>query len=147
MELQSLRLLVTDAHLEALASRHAPKDAPIEDLKFAFTDEGVRVTGRYPTLMMRLSFETIWVLAVSGSGRVQARLTTLRVAGLPAGKFKGLLLNMARDVLADKPGVTLTDDAIEFDAEAAALSEGLPLKLNLRAIRCELGRLVVEAGV
>src|SRR5437764_541747 len=127
MEFQALRLLVTDANLETLAARHTPKDSPVEDLRLAITADGVQVTGRYPTLMMRMSFEMIWSLSVCGKGRILARLTTLRVAGLPAGKFKGLLLKMAQDYLSSQPGVALTDDAIEFDAEAAALAEGVPL--------------------
>jgi hypothetical protein len=145
MELQSLRLLVTDDDLKSLAAHHLPRDTPIEDLCLAFTAEGVRVTGTYPVLIMNVSFETIWSLLVI-DGQAEARLTTLRVAGFPAGKFKGIILKMIRDELHDKPGVTMVDEGIRFDLEAVVRQEGVSLRANLKALHCEAGRLIVEAG-
>jgi hypothetical protein len=145
MEIRSLLLLVADDDVNALAERHAPPDSLVEDLRVRFTPDGAVVTGSCPALLLKVSFEALWALSVA-EGRVVARLTSLRVAGLPAGKFQGIVLKMARDALAGRPGFTVLDDRVVVDAEEVLRREGVPLRLNLRAIRCEQGRAVVEAG-
>jgi hypothetical protein len=145
MELQSLKLLITDDDLMHLAALHLPKEAPAEDLRVGVTEEGVVVSGSYPLLVLKVTFETVWSLLVV-DGQAEARLTSLRVAGLPAGKFKGLVLNMLRDELDHKPGITIVEEGVRLDVDAIARREGIPLRLNLKALRCEPGRITVLAG-
>ena len=145
MELQSLRLLVTDDDLRDLAAHHLPKELPVENLHLAVTADGVRVSGSYPLLMMSVSFETIWTLLVV-EGQAEARLTTLRVAGLPASKFKGIILKLLRDELKNNSAVTMTEGGLRFDLEAAIRREGVSCRPNLRAFHCQAGQMIVEAG-
>ena len=145
MELQSLKLLITDDDLMHLAAFHVPKDAPIEDLRVGVSEEGVVVSGSYPLLVLKVTFETVWSLLVV-DGQAEARLTALRVAGLPAGKFKGLVLKMLRDELGHNPGITVVEEGVRLDVEAIARREGIPLRINLRALHCEPGRITVLAG-
>src|SRR5262249_38206631 len=140
------QLAVTDEDLNTLAARHTPRDLPVDNLRLRFTPEGLRASGSYPALFLSVPFETLWALEVV-EGRVAARLASLRVAGIPAGKFRGLILKMAREALAGRPEATVSDDAVVVDPEAVLRREGLPLKLNLRAIHCGEGVAVIEAGV
>jgi hypothetical protein len=145
MEFRALQLLITDEDVNALATKHAPADAPFENLQLRFTAEGLVAKGSYPALLLKVSFETVWALSIE-EGRVSARLASLRVAGLPASKFQGMILSMARDALMGRPGVTVTDDAILLDAEELLRREGLNVKLNLKAIRCVPGGATIEGG-
>jgi hypothetical protein len=145
MELQSLKLLITDDDLMHLAARHLPKEAPVEDLRVCVTEEGVRVSGSYPLMVLKVTFETVWSLLVA-DGQAEARLTALRVAGLPAAKFKGLVLRLLRDELDHKPGITIVEEGVRLDVQAIARREGVPLCVHLKALHCEPGRITVLAG-
>jgi hypothetical protein len=145
MELQSLKLLITDDDLMHLVALHLPKEAPVEDLRVCVTAEGVRVSGSYPLMVLKVTFETVWSLLVV-DGEAEARLTALRVAGLPAGKFKGLVLKLLRDELDHKAGITIVEEGVRLDVQAIARREGVPLRVNLKALHCEPGRITVLAG-
>ena len=93
MELQSLKLVVTEADANQLLSEFAPKDLDIDKPHVQFTPEGIRVTGATRALLFKVSFETLWTVALV-EGCVVARLSSLKVAGIAAGKLRGVLLKM-----------------------------------------------------
>jgi hypothetical protein len=145
MEIQALRLLITEATANELVKRHLPEAGAVEGLRVRLTPEGVVVQGEYPTFMMKMAFETLWELAVSGPELV-ARLASARVAGLPANIFKGALMKMVRDAASQGPGVRVSEDAIFLNVEQAAGVAGAPLRVRFTAVRCSIGALVLEAG-
>ena len=145
MEIQSLKLLLTDADLAAFLAKNAPKDEPIEDLQAHFTPDGVLVTGRYPTPFMSVHFETVWQLASAGTD-VRAKLTAIRVLGLPGNVLAGALMKMVGDAVEGKPGVRVENDEVVVHVAEAARAEGVEVAVNFTAVRCSIGAAVIEAG-
>jgi hypothetical protein len=145
MEIQTLKLLITEAEANQLLQTHAPDTGSLENLAIRITPEGVVVQGEYPALMMRVAFETVWTLSVDGP-EVVAKLASVRVAGFPAGILTGALMRMLRDAVAGSPGIRVQDDAVRVHAEELARQGDLTLSVRFSAVRCSVGVLVLEAG-
>jgi hypothetical protein len=145
MDIQKLQLLVTEDEANRLLGAHLPAGAEVEELALRLTPEGVVLSGKYPTLLLRVSFQTVWSLAVLEGGDVEARLASLRVAGLPAGKLAGVLFAAVRDAVADRPGVRIDGEAIRVSPNDLLRGEGLPLRVTLTAIACGAGRVTITA--
>jgi hypothetical protein len=146
MDIQKLQLLVTEDEANRLLSAHLPAGTEVEELTLRLTPEGVVLSGKYPTLLLRVSFQTVWSLAVLAGGDVEARLASLRVAGLPAGKLAGVLFAAVRDAVADRPGVRIDGEVIRVSPNELLRGEGLPLRVTLTRIICGEGRLTIAAG-
>jgi hypothetical protein len=145
MDIHTLTLHVTESDLNQIIDQYLPAEGPLEDVRLGLLPEGVLVRGSYPTPLGKMSFETLWSLAASGC-IVQARLETIKVAGLPARLLRGVLLKTLHDVAGSEPGVRVEGEAVEVDIEQAAEARGVSLRINLTAIRCSAGSLVVEAA-
>ena len=145
MELQSLKLIVTDTDANQLLREFAPKDLEIGKPAIHFTAEGVRVTGETTALLFKVSFETLWTVALA-DGCVVARLNSLKVAGIPAGKLRGVLLKVLRDALPKEPGIRVEDEVVRVDLNEVLRKREVPLLVRLTAVRCVEGSIVIEAG-
>jgi hypothetical protein len=146
MEIQSLRVRVSEAEANNQLRRVPARVLPAEDLSIGFSSEGVLIRGRYRVLVMPVAFETVWQVQAVG-GKVQARLHDVRLAGLPAATFRGALLGMLEEQLNSLPGITLVDrETILFDVAAAAAALGLNVRLHLTSVRTEPGAITLEAG-
>src|SRR4051812_46249167 len=99
MEIQSLRLFITDADLAPLVAEVAAGQEGIEGLRAHLTPEGVQVEGQYATgFGFKVPFETLWQLSPAGPG-LEVRLAAIRVGGMPANMLRGVLLRMIRDAV------------------------------------------------
>src|SRR4051812_36883824 len=97
MEIQSLKLFITDADLAPLVAEAAAGQDGIEGLQAHLTPEGVQVQGQYATgFGFKVPFETVWQLMPAGPC-VEVRLGAIRVGGMPANLLRGALLRMVRD--------------------------------------------------
>jgi hypothetical protein len=143
MEIQSLRVVLTDADANQLLTEFAPKDLDARNLRVGFTPGGIRVTGDTPALLFTVSFETLWEVTLVESG-VVARLSALKVAGVPAGKLRGVLLKVLRDAVTGKPGITFEGEAVRVDVNEVLRAHRVPLKVTLTAVRCTEGSVVIE---
>jgi hypothetical protein len=146
MEIQALRLFVTEADLAAILQEHLPDQEGVENLQVSLLSQGVRLQGEYATgFGFKVPFETLW--ALSGAGPcVEAKLDAVNVAGLPAGMLRGALLRMLRDGVEGQVGVRVEDETVRIDLPALACASGIDLRVNLTAVRLGAGELVVEAG-
>src|SRR5579884_4438534 len=112
MEIRALELTVTDEDLTHELAEHLPRHAEVKDLRIRVTPEGVRVAGVYPTLMLAVSFETLWTVAVV-DGVVEARLASIQVAGWQTpGPLRAVIWGMVRDAIPAQPGIEVGDDAV-----------------------------------
>jgi hypothetical protein len=145
MHIQSLRLHVTDADVNGLLDRLRPEDGPVEGLGVRLTPEGVVVEGVYPALMMKVAFETVWEVSAAGPA-IAVRLAHVKVAGLPAGVLRGVLLRMVRDATADQAALRVTDDTLHVHLEELAQAQGVALQVRLTRVRTGAGWLTVEAA-
>jgi hypothetical protein len=141
VEIRSLTFVATEADLNELAAKIAPRLNAIRDLRLGIIPEGIRVSGTYQALF-GFPFLTLWQVSVS-EGKVVARLATLKAGPLSLGFVKGYLL----DAIAEAATVLeLRDDALVFDVNALLQEKGWPVRTNLTAIRCDHGTLTIESS-
>src|SRR4051795_6060323 len=133
MDIQALKLFVTEDEINDLLAKFLPPDLPVQRLSVRLTPEGVVVQGVYPTLLVKMAFETLWEITAAGP-EVEARLANVKVAGLPAGKLRGLLVKLIRDATAHEPGVRVRDETIRLDVAEALRSKGLPLQVSFTSV-------------
>ena len=145
MEIFALKLAVSEAGFNALLTEYLPEDAAVENLRVRIAPEGVHVLGDYPTVFGKVPFETHWEMRVV-TGQVYARLLALKVSGVPGNLFRKMVLDLIQEVLEGEPGVVLDQETLRIDVEKVAASKHVALICHLREIRCETGRLMVEAG-
>lgn len=144
MELQSLKLVLTDADLESLADEFIPEDAPVDDVQLSIVDGAIQVSGDYPTRLLNVPFQTTWEPVIE-KGKVRLRLAGIRVVGLPGGMLRGLFIGGFREVAKAVPGASVEEETLVLDVDRLLAAKGIPLKTNLKQIRCEAGRMTIES--
>jgi hypothetical protein len=146
MEIQSLKVSLTDADIAGLAAEHMPKNDSIEGLQVRLTPEGVLLQGRYATgFGFKVPFETVWQLTAAGP-RIEVKLDTIKVAGLPGGMLRTVLMRMVHDNVENQAGISVAEDTIQIDIPAIAKSHGAEVRVNFTAVRMSAGTAVVEVG-
>ena len=145
MEIQGLKLFITDADVAALAARHLASTEAIEDLQVKLTPEGVALSGKYPTAFFKVHFETVWGVGATGP-EVRVKLDAVRVAGLPANLLRGALMKTIRDKVEGEPGVSVDDETVIINVVQAARAQGTDLVINFTAVVLSVGTAVIEAG-
>jgi hypothetical protein len=143
MELRALKLVITDADLNGLVTRHLPKDAPVSNLNLHVVEGAVELTGTYPTRLLNISFHITWEPSIQGK-QIAVRMGNIRVAGLPVLLLRGLFLSGFRKVADEVPGAHAEGDTLWLDIDRLLASKGIPLKSNLRSLRCEPGQIIIE---
>src|SRR5262249_2952251 len=146
MEIQSLKLFITDADLAPLVAQAAAGQEGIEGLQAHLSPEGVQVQGQYATgFGFKVPFETVWQLSPAGSS-LEVRLGAIRVGGMPANLLRGVLLRMIRDAIEQHPGVSLREDVIVIDVPEIVRSLGFEVQMRFTAVRTSVGSALIEAG-
>jgi hypothetical protein len=145
MEIQALRVQLREDELNEHLPRVLPPDAAVQNLRVRLTPEGVVVQGDYPTFMVKMAFETLWELTVA-NGAVQARLASVKVAGLPATLLRGVLLKVIRDVTAQHPGLSVQDESVFVEVGPLLQAKKISVTIHLTGVRCSAGQVVIEAG-
>jgi hypothetical protein len=143
MEVQALKLLITERDLSALAAKAAEQNEQLSDMQIRITTESVVVAGVLQ-LFMRVPFETYWQPAIR-EGKLAATLVELKVVGFAAGMLKGVLLRMLADEAEKEDAIRVEADTVLVDADRLLTKTGLSVRTNLSALRCVPGQLVIEA--
>jgi hypothetical protein len=146
MDIQTLKVYISEQDLQELAAHLQPPDSPVKNVKVRVAPEGVHVSGEAPTPMMTLSFESVWRPAVE-EGRLTATLDSLKAGGFPATPFRSLLLGMLKEAVKE-PFIQVRDDAVVVDVQNLIRRQDLPVRVSfaLQAVRCVEGGVFVEAG-
>jgi hypothetical protein len=145
MHIHTLKMSVTEQELNELVAALPSGKNIVQNLRVRLTSEGVIVLGEYPTMLMKMAFETLWEVKGVGS-IVEARLATVKVAGLPAAMLRTVLLKTLRDLLAREPGVRVVEESIHVDLSRHTAIQRLRLNIHLTAVQCNQGKLLIEAG-
>ena len=145
MEVQSLKLAITDEDLNGLLKKYLPPNVPVEELSIRITPEGMAVTGIYP-LFINVHFESVWELGVD-QGRVTARFDKFKAMGVPANIFKSAIVKMIEDVAAREEWIRIEGDTLLVDVDACLAKFAVPTRTNIKNITCGEGLLVVEGAV
>lgn len=146
MDIEVLRVRVTEEELDSLVQKHVPADLGLAGLRIVLTAEGIGVRGQYTTMVMPISFETLWEPAIL-RGQVHARLVRVNVAGFPATKLRGVLLKVIADNLGGQPGVYFEGEAVRLDLDALLAAHQIPVRFKPKAIQCTAGALIFEGGL
>jgi hypothetical protein len=139
MEIQLLKLGVSDADLNHLAYRTFVWPEAIRDVYFAVTPEGIRVTGIYQRII-GIPFQMLWQLSIS-EGKLVARMERLRAGFINIGLIKEYLQNL----IAAATNIVILNGMLVFDVDALLADKGWPVRLNFTSIRCTLGSLILES--
>jgi hypothetical protein len=145
MQIHALTLSVTEQELNELVAALPVGVNNIQNLRVRLTSGGIVVLGEYPTMLMKMPFETLWEVKGVGS-IVEARLVSVKVANLPAAMLRAVLLKMLGDLLAKEPGVHVVEESIQVDLSKHTAIQKLRLGIHLTAVQCSPGNLVIEAG-
>jgi hypothetical protein len=143
MEVQALKLIVTEAALCRMAVDAVPPSTGVRDVRVRLTAEGAYIHGTYQ-MLVGMPFETLWELSVQ-AGKIVAKLANVKVAGLGAGLLKSTLLTQLAAQAARTEGLSFHDDTLLLDLDRMLASQGYPARTNLTLIRCSEGSLLIEA--
>ena len=146
MDIQALKLFISEQELQDLSLQNMPPDTPVKNLTVRVTPDGVRVAGEFPTMMMNMSFESVWKPDVA-EGKIAVHLTHLTAAGFPATMLRPLVLGALKDAIKE-PFVQVIDEAVVVDVQEAVREQKLPVNVafTLQSVRCIAGGIVAEAG-
>jgi hypothetical protein len=146
MEIQALKLLVTEKDLSDLAARLAEQNSneQMSELQVRITPEAVVIGGVYQ-MLMRVPFETFWIPSIR-NGQLAVTLANLKVVKIGAGLLKGVLLRILADETANEDAVKIEGDTVLLDIERLLAKQGITLRANLTSVHCGEGSLVLEAG-
>jgi hypothetical protein len=157
MEIQALRLLLTEQDLQELANEQLPPEQGLRSLRVRLIAEGVVVSGVYPTSLMDMPFETLWQPAVL-QGKLRVRLARVSTGGgmsdfaldifnlLSPGAVRGTVMNQIADLVRGDDTYRIEGDTIVVDPERFLASQGIRAHVQLAAVTCLAGQLVLEAG-
>lgn len=145
MDILALRIRITDADAAEVLRQIPPDELPVEEMAVRFTREGMHVSGSHRVMFMRVAFETVWQFQVNGGG-FEAKLETLRLAGIPAGQFRRLLMRLIQEMIERHPGMTMEGDTIRVDPVKVLHARGLAIRVTPKSITCEQGSVTVDAG-
>ncbi|MFO0928174.1 MAG: hypothetical protein U0736_14240 [Gemmataceae bacterium] len=146
MEIQTLRLVVTDADVASLATELIPDQDGLDRLRFRFTPDGVILSGAYSTgFGITVEFETLWEVRPAGPS-VRFHLADIKVGGFPAKLLRGVLLRMIRDVIEGHQGLAMDGETLVVHVPTVAARNGVPIDIHLTGIQMGLTVMIVEAG-
>jgi hypothetical protein len=143
MEIQSLKVLVTEQDLSTFALQALRENDQVSDVRVSITPDAVVLAGVY-RLMMRVSFETRWSVEVR-SGKLAATLRDLKAGGFGAGMLKGVLMSLLQSHASREEGVEVTGDTIVVDPDRLLAGRGFVVRTNLFCVRKEMGKLILAS--
>ncbi len=147
MELQSLKLLVTEQDINGLLARHLPRNKQVRDLRVELREEGVNVLGSYAVSFLKVHFQTLWQVSVQG-GRLAINLAGLEVAGIPAGMVRSTLLGLLAETARPEEGLQVEGETLWIDLDLLLKKKaGLDALTRLQSFRLAPGTMILEAGV
>jgi hypothetical protein len=140
-----LYVSIPEAEINEVLPRFLPPDLPVKNLRVQLTPQGLVLHGEYPTRFLTIRFEILWEVAAI-AGNAQAKLTGIKVAGLPAGLLRGLLLSAIRDSTKAHPAVQVENDIVRLDVRQLFQNRQTFFRIELKAVRTVAGSLIIEAG-
>jgi hypothetical protein len=156
MEIQALRLLLTEEDLHQFAVRGGPELA-VRDLRLRIAPEGLLVAGTYPTSFMDIPFATVWQLSVR-AGKLAARLVRIQTGDgdggsalevfslISPGAVRLTVMNAIARALESEDGLHVEGETVLVDPDRLAARRGWPVRTNLTGVCCGQGVLLLESS-
>jgi hypothetical protein len=140
MHLETLRLVVTEADLNALAPRFLAQIEKVRDISVAIVPQGIHVRGTYDAALP-IPFDALWEVLV-WQGNLAARLGRLKTGFLSLGLVRSYVVSA---IAGAARIIGRHSDMLLLDVDALLAAKGVPLQTNLSSIQCHWGKLVIEA--
>jgi hypothetical protein len=144
MEIQALRMSITEQDLNELVRRYMPPDQPVENVQVRLISEGIEISGTYP-FFISVKFETTWELGVV-NGLAAVKLAKFKAMGVPGNIFKSAIMKVIEDAAKKETWIKVSGDQVLADVEVACSKYAVPARLRLKAITVQTGEVVIEAG-
>jgi hypothetical protein len=145
MEIQALKLLVTEQEVNNLLALDAASGGAVRDLSVRFGADGIAIKGKYQ-MVMPMPFETLWKVGVE-AGHIVAHLLDMKVVGFPAAMLKGSLMSMIVESVQADGALQAQGDTLRVDVDRLLTQRGFPARTNLTGVRCESGALIIESSL
>ena len=154
MEIEALRLTVSDKDLNEMIKSWMPEDVPVSAMKARIKADGISLSGTYhyeanlPLLgkkTLNVDFETLWELGVT-KDKIVSTLSDFEAAGLPAGVLKGVLMKTIATGVEEDPTIEVSDESVAVDLDRLLADKGIPIKTRIKALDAKKGSLTVVAG-
>jgi hypothetical protein len=144
MEIQALRMSITEQDLNDLLTRYLPPDKPLEEVRVRLDTQGIHISGQYP-FFITVKFATIWEVGVV-NGLAAARLLRFKAMGVPGNIFKSAIMKVIEDAARQQSWIRIAGDQVLADLEVACAKYAVPARLRLKAVTVQPGELIIEAG-
>jgi hypothetical protein len=144
MEIQSLRLLITQHDVELGVPRLLADNPQIKKIQVRLASDGIHITGVYH-MVFDVAFEASWELSVQ-EGKLAVHLAKFQVVGMGGGLLKPVLLSAIADAVKKQDGIQLDGDTILVDVDRWLLQRGLALRTNLRAVEMGAGTVLIKSS-
>ncbi len=141
MELEELRLRVTEDDINLIASRLLTKVDQVRNVQIQVLSGRLVIAGTYQAFIA-VPFETSWLISIS-NGKIAARLETLKAGRLNAGLVKNYLLQI---IAAKGEGIlNLEGETLLLGPDWLLRRIGLSLQTNLTAVHCTPAAIIFES--
>jgi hypothetical protein len=144
MEIQALRLLITEQDLNEVAARKLPLDEEVRKVRIRLGPEGMYVSGVY-RMLVNVAFETLWALQIT-DGKLTARLADFKALGIPVMLFKSMVMTAVKDAITRNDAIQVDEDVVFVDVDRLLAREGMSVRTNLTRVHLGSGSLVLEAA-
>jgi hypothetical protein len=144
LEIQSLRLLVTEQDLNDLTAGRLPLDEEVRQVRFRIAPEGIYVSGVYH-MLVKVAFETLWEVEVS-RGNLVVRLSGFKALGIPVMLLRSMVMTALSQAVDHLDAVQVEGETVLVDVDRLLEGEGIPVRTNLTAVHCLAGQMVMEAA-
>jgi hypothetical protein len=141
MEIQALRVLITEEELNDWLSKLLRLPDRIRNLQVKLLPEGISVRGTYQWVI-GVSFEMLWEVFIH-EARIAARLRRFEAGGLGLGLVKRYVLEA---IASEAHWSRLEGDRLVLDFDLLLNDKGINIRSNLKTVQCGRGYLVIESG-
>jgi hypothetical protein len=145
MEIQVLKLLVSEQEVNDLVAREAASGGAVRDISVRFGAEGISIKGKYQ-MLMPMPFETLWKVGVE-RGKIVAQLVDAKVVGFPAAMLKGALMSLVVESIQGDGALESQGDTLRVDVDRLLAQRGFPARTNLTSVHCDGGQLIIESAL
>ena len=144
MQVEALRVCITDHDLGVLIEGFLPDDQLVDELSACIVDDGIVATGKLNVKkLVKVPFEALIRPWAEGEV-VRLELANLEAVGPLGNMLKGILVSLLRRSLPELPGIDGDSSEIRCDLRKLLESKGIACEFEALKVQTHSGKLVLE---